>query len=231
MNYNYVYKITFETGHVYYGSRSCKCLPTDDTYLGSPYTHKNYWNDYTPNKEIVAVDFCTREDANSFENFCIELQWLKNKDLSLNASINGLTFNNFGRKFSQEHCVRISESKGKPFYLVSPEGKVFEGTNLSKFARDNNIESSGLCKVFQGKVFHHNGWTASIEMHQLYLEYFVNRGISYQKADKRWVVRPFINGKQKPVTFKLKEDAILFRDSYEKEHNYTFIVQTKVLPY
>lgn len=48
----YVYKITFpEVDHYYYGSHLEKKF--DEEYWGSPVTHKNYWELYTPQKEII----------------------------------------------------------------------------------------------------------------------------------------------------------------------------------
>jgi len=48
----YVYKITFlEVEHYYYGSHLEKKF--DEEYWGSPVTHKNYWELYTPQKEII----------------------------------------------------------------------------------------------------------------------------------------------------------------------------------
>lgn len=49
---HYVYKITFQNQpYVYYGSRSCNCLPEEDSdYLGSPITNKKYWVDFEPKK-------------------------------------------------------------------------------------------------------------------------------------------------------------------------------------
>ena len=49
----YVYKITFEeVPHFYFGVRS-HTDPKNDTYLGSPKTHKNYWEIYTPKMQIL----------------------------------------------------------------------------------------------------------------------------------------------------------------------------------
>jgi len=40
----YTYKIEFEDGHYYFGSRKSKVHPDQDTeYVGSPITNKNYW--------------------------------------------------------------------------------------------------------------------------------------------------------------------------------------------
>ena len=48
----YVYKITFlEVPHYYYGAHLEKVF--DEYYMGSPKTHKNFWELYIPQKEII----------------------------------------------------------------------------------------------------------------------------------------------------------------------------------
>jgi general stress protein YciG len=50
----YVYKITFEEiSHYYYGVHKEKKF--DEYYMGSPVTHKDFWELYTPKKEIVKI--------------------------------------------------------------------------------------------------------------------------------------------------------------------------------
>lgn len=64
---HYVYKITFEEDpHIYYGVRS-HSDPEKDLYLGSPKTHKIYWEIYTPKKTILSI-YLTREEAAKVEN-------------------------------------------------------------------------------------------------------------------------------------------------------------------
>lgn len=48
----YVYKITFlEVPHYYYGAHKEEVF--NEYYVGSPITHKNFWELYTPQKEII----------------------------------------------------------------------------------------------------------------------------------------------------------------------------------
>lgn len=50
----YVYKITFlEVPHYYYGVHKEKVF--NEEYFGSPVTHKDYWKEYTPQKEILEI--------------------------------------------------------------------------------------------------------------------------------------------------------------------------------
>ena len=46
----------------------------------------------------------------------------------------------------------------KEYKLISPDGQVFEGKNISKLARDNNLNDSLLSAVMYGKQSHHKGW-------------------------------------------------------------------------
>lgn len=229
--YHYVYKIEFETGHIYIGVRSCECLPEKDPYLGSPYTHKTYWEEYEPNKTIIKV-LDTREEANQYEEVLIDWVWSINKEKSLNAHNQGYKFNNFGNKHSEKTRARLSElRKGKPttakeFYLVSPTGVEVTGKNLSEFARENNITSSGLSCVITGVYLHFNGWTSSLETHKIYLECYLDRGITKRTLkttfEVHWVGQDNEgNRKRKSKVLKTIEEARVFRDSIEKE-GYSF---------
>lgn len=223
---HYVYSIKFETGHIYYGVRSCDCLPEEDPYMGSPKTHKDYWVNYEPVKAIIADGFPTREDANSFETFCIELQWIKDKSLSLNASIMGSKFNRLGTTQSEEAVALLVARRSRTFYLVSPDGEVFEGKNSAAFARDSDLLEVCLHQVLSGKALHHKGWTSSLENHQIYLEYFENRGLCYEKKRARWRVSWVVDGKRKEKKFKTKLDAISYRDCLELE-GYEFTIKPR----
>ena len=62
MIYHYVYKLTEEsTGNFYYGSRTCRCEPHMDSYMGSMRTWKP--NKKLLKKQIIKSDFFSREDA------------------------------------------------------------------------------------------------------------------------------------------------------------------------
>lgn len=238
--YHYTYKISFPTGHIYYGVRSCKCLPENDTYLGSPVTHKNYWTKYEPVKTVLA-SWPTREIAEEIEDELILYQWSLDKNLSLNAGVNGTKFNNYGKKHTEETKLKIknkitteagrraiskaiTERNIKPFKLVNPEGEIVEGVNLTEFALANNIESGGLFKVIGDKSLHYCGWTKTIEAYSLYKEFKKLRGITLK--DNYFRIRWLNNTKRKSKSFKDLDQAILFRDSLEKE-GYTFVVACK----
>lgn len=113
--YHYVYRINFvEIPGVYFGSRTCKCLPENDTkYLGSPKTHKILWKLFTPIKTILVTSFKTKEDAVTYENDLIQKQWDKNKPLSFNATIGNKKFHMLGRKPVLYWKGKIGPNKGR----------------------------------------------------------------------------------------------------------------------
>lgn len=175
--FHYVYKIKFETGHIYYGVRSCKCKPCDDNYVGSPKTHKNYWKDYKYKKYILS-EFDSRKEAEEAERFLINWQWNSTdngKLLSLNSSITNVSFNMLGTIQSNEHKLKRSkaligikrsqETKtklasvfAKPYKMIDPNGRIIEGKNLNAFCRKNNLKKAAMSSVVLGKNYQHKGY-------------------------------------------------------------------------
>ena len=169
---HYVYKISFETGHVYFGVRSCKCSPEEDVYMGSPVTHKDYWERYEPKKTILK-EFDTREEAEEAEKFLINWQWESTDDgkfWSLNATIAGVKFNNFG-----------TVGKGRNYLFISPTGQIFEGNNIKRFCEEHNLDGAHMLGVLNGTTTSHKGWTSNFENY-LRLKYF-NR-VEYRQTIK-----------------------------------------------
>lgn len=186
MNY-YVYKVCFQTGHFYFGIRSCECLPEEDIdYLGSPETFKNYWKEYLPCKSIIKI--CnSKEEAREYEKILISWAWSINKNLSLNACINGSKFCTKGVKLSEEALEKLRATiRVKTFKLVSPEGKIFEGKNIKEFCKINLLTYNSTRGVVDGSRFHHKGWTSSLENHKKYLIMFSLRGLCWHKDKKAW---------------------------------------------
>lgn len=69
---------------------------------------------------------------------------------------------NFGKKRSQETRDKAARSMSKKVWngLVSPSGIVYNGImNLSKFAREHNLNEFSLYHVVSGKNKSHKGWT------------------------------------------------------------------------
>jgi len=133
MNY-YTYKINFVDGFYYYGRRSCKCRPEDDTYYGSPKTHKDKWRTTMFSKEIISTHN-TLEESDIAEGELIGDSY-KTDPLCLNEHNRGNFYNTGhslearakmsathkargtgkGRKLTEETRRKMSEAKkGKVF--------------------------------------------------------------------------------------------------------------------
>jgi len=88
MKTSYIYKITFEeTPHFYIGVRKHQDPKNDNEYLGTPYTHKNYWEIYTPKKQILWI-YEDWKSAAKVEKILIKENW-QNK-YCLNMNIGGI---------------------------------------------------------------------------------------------------------------------------------------------
>jgi len=117
--YHYVYYSYEEYGKGYIGSRTCKCLPEEDVkYFGS-FKDKNF---KPTQKIILKSDYATREEAYADEIILqeyykvVENQHFANKayQTSVGFSFKGLTSWSKGKKLTDEHRKKISEStKGK----------------------------------------------------------------------------------------------------------------------
>ena len=115
---HYVYYIEHErTKEFYIGSRSCKCIPEKDSYMGS----MKVWK---PNKDLlrkyILQEFETREKAFNFE---IELISRYIKDpLNRNYHIPSIGFSTLG-------TVTVKDSNGN-FYQISNKDPEWLSGNL-----------------------------------------------------------------------------------------------------
>lgn len=117
--YHYIYYSYEEYGKGYIGSRTCKCLPEEDVkYFGS-FKDKNF---KPTQKIILKSDYATREEAYVDEIILqeyykvVENQHFANRayQTSVGFSFKGLTPWSKGKKLTDEHRKKISEStKGK----------------------------------------------------------------------------------------------------------------------
>jgi predicted GIY-YIG superfamily endonuclease len=51
----------------------------------------------------------------------------------------------------------------RSFYLISPEGIEFTGSNVKKFCEENNLSRRNILRVVVGERCHHLGWTNSFK--------------------------------------------------------------------
>ena len=47
----------------------------------------------------------------------------------------------------------------KKFIGISPQGEMFEGFNISEFARTHNLHQSTISACLKGKIKKHKGWS------------------------------------------------------------------------
>ena len=81
--YFYCYKIQFLDGSYYFGSRQSVVEPSQDTYWGSPVTHKAKWEQEMFQKTILS-EHANRDEALEEEKLLIGDLW-KTDDKCLNA--------------------------------------------------------------------------------------------------------------------------------------------------
>lgn len=63
------------------------------------------------------------------------------------------------KNFSDTHKENIGKSRAKRFRLVSPEGVVYEGLNVSEFCKQQGLNRSNVITVCSGKAKLHKGWS------------------------------------------------------------------------
>lgn len=193
---HYTYKILFETGHVYYGVRTCKKDPYKDNYFGSPVTYKDFWTAHKFEKTILKVyEDGDYEQAYDDERFLINWQWNstdEGRDLSLNAAITyeGTRFSGIRTLKQIEGLKRVHEKQCIPFFLISPDCKFYSGKNLKEFCEINSIHYKTIHSVVAGKVKTWRGWCSN--MHDWLL--IKNYGLNYKYVEPVKVIHP-IHGK------------------------------------
>ncbi len=97
------------------------------------YVHRAVAEMFIPNpEEKPQVDHIDGDKGN---NWVTNLQWLSPID-------------NIRKYFAGDYVA------------VSPEGVKYQFTNIRKFCKHFNLDSSSLCKVLKGKSKQHKGWTA-----------------------------------------------------------------------
>jgi hypothetical protein len=115
---HYVYKITdIITGEFYIGSRTCKCNPENDTYMGSYYVWKP---DDSSNlkKEVIKSDFNNRNEAVMYEANLIKSNI--DNELNRNYHIPNGGFHSYGR-------VSVKDEYGNTFSIDKNDERYING--------------------------------------------------------------------------------------------------------
>ena len=74
-------------------------------------------------------------------------EWFKNNESPLK-----------GKPCLESTKKALSEKNSKKYKLISPEGKIVEIKNLTKFAKENNLSIGCLNHVVSGRNKSHKGW-------------------------------------------------------------------------
>lgn len=154
--YVYLYRITLskegEDPLYYFGIRVCKCLPENDSYMGSPKAYKDMWKDnaYTKTKEILKIGSYDK-DYDSFrdeEPILIKESWNEygvyvEGGRSLNARAGKIVHKSFmmgDRNPSKRKDVREKlslmkkeEYKNKTPPYLTPESKLKSQKAIQKY--------------------------------------------------------------------------------------------------
>ena len=64
-----------------------------------------------------------------------------------------------GRKYSDKSKEKMRNKKLKFAYkIASPDGEIFETSNLEQFSREHNLNSGHMWSVAAGKIAHYKNW-------------------------------------------------------------------------
>ena len=174
------------------------------------------WNKYGSGSfKFQILEFVDSEKCIEVEQTYLDLFPVGDRSIVYNTCF--IADSILGTKYSEEAKSKISKALAKPFQLVSPGGEVINSINLRDFARKNNLDAKNLDAVTKGKVLHYKGYTANLKAHYLYLSAKEERGISWCNTHKKFIVVFNDGGCRQAGYYKLKEDAIKFRNDLEEE--------------
>lgn len=72
-------------------------------------------------------------------------------------------------KCKEESKAKIAKANSKPFQIISPNGSIINGDNLSEFCRQNALNAPLLCAVINGRRRSHKGYVSINNPHYLSL--------------------------------------------------------------
>jgi len=152
----YIYIILFESGHYYIGKRllpkKFKSIKEDYSYMGSPKTHKDKWNNPKRKKIIRSISGSRKyvvEITSKWETCLLYHLDIFNDFYSYNENMGGGP--NIG-VFTKEHRLKISESHKKLSFEKSQRMKEYWKNNpqrklqLAKIMRKNSSNQKQTLK-------------------------------------------------------------------------------------
>lgn len=211
-NYHYVYEILYTTNKKYIGSRSCKCLPKDDTkYLGS--------SKYTPNdsvlKKTILKVFKTRDKALAYESYLHKKYNVSLSKEYYNMSIQTSTkFSTYGLTKDSCDWLRIRSEKYKAYRGENRTEKQKEGarkmalTNLGvknpkkgRSGTESNRFKPWYTKDPSGKIIEYTNITISEFLNTSHNTPFTRSSIFYATSEKEHMLLTSGNAKGWTVGF------------------------------
>jgi hypothetical protein len=80
------------------------------------------------------------------------------KEHNLNQSVLSRVANGLCQHHRGWSCQKIREAKSPIWIITSPNGKIFQEDNLTKFCQEHNLNIPSMSTVASGNQSHHKGW-------------------------------------------------------------------------
>lgn len=114
--------------------------------------HENVYLQYDYNKIgddkfiFTIQEFCCEELLTEREDYWLEFYKAGDKEKCYNIQLNSLE-------------ILTGQLHSKEFALVSPSGEIYNGKNIAKFSRANNLNDKNVQALLRGKQLSYKGWT------------------------------------------------------------------------
>lgn len=112
---------------------------------------QNFWNKYGPDKfEFVILEVLDREPEILRAR---EMVWME----KLNSCDRDMGFN-IARDATRTRLASWQKDTAKTYVCVSPDGQIYQASNLNDFCLRNQLETRRMRKVARGALIHRKGW-------------------------------------------------------------------------
>lgn len=155
---------SMETGEIIEGesikefSIKCKVNPkvVSNVLLGKS-KYAGEW--FNPEMEWRPKTYNLKDPSNKIYSFCKINKFCDKYNLDYDSIFNVLSGKNIAhngwtlpepREKKENFCIEYS--------FISPNGEIYQGKNVNKFAKEHNLDSGSLREVLYGKHNHHLGW-------------------------------------------------------------------------
>ena len=124
-----------------------------------------------------------------------------------------------GVPIPEERRIRVKESHlNSKFELVDPDGNRHAVNDLATFAKENDLSTQHLYKIFNGKRKHHKGWTGKYLLKQG-KEYNTPTRIEKIKLRPKMVARVSDDGEILGIWYSIGECAKSLTNDKKKRHS------------